>query len=71
MVMKFSDHGRFICIATQDYIVSVASYFNREMIILHLFSNLLQIFGILIRAFLVTKIQKFTNSALINGMSSH
>ena len=29
----------FIRIATQDYIVSVASYFNREMIIFHLFSN--------------------------------
>ena len=26
---------------TQDYIVSVAGYFNREMIILYLFSNLL------------------------------
>ena len=27
--------------STQDYIVSVAGYFNGEMIILHLFSNLL------------------------------
>jgi len=41
MVMKFSDHGCYIRIATQDYIVSVAGYLNREMIILHLFSNLL------------------------------
>ena len=70
MVMKFSDNGCFIRIATQNYSVSVANYFNREIIILHLFSNLLEIFGILIRAFLVTKFQKFTNIAPINGVSS-
>ena len=45
-VIKFLDHGCFIRIAIQDYIVSVASCFNQEMIILNSFPNPLLISGI-------------------------
>ena len=45
-VMKFLDHGCFIRIAIQNYIVSVASCFNQEMIILNSFPNHLLISGI-------------------------
>ena len=37
--MKFSDHGCFIQIVIQDYIVSIASCFNQEMITLSSFPN--------------------------------
>ena len=43
---KFLDHDCFIRIAIQDYIVSVVSCFNQEMIILNSFPHPLLISGI-------------------------
>ena len=57
-MIKFLDYGCFIRIAIQDYIVSVASCFNQEMIILNSFPNPLLISGIKIHVFLIIKIHK-------------